>query len=138
MKIAATYWNGDIFQHFGHTEYFKIYQTESGAVKNAEVISAEGYGHGALAGFLSAHHVNVLVCGGIGGGALEALKNAGTQVYAGASGNADDCIAAFLAGTLQLSDAANCAHHEHGEGRSCGGHGHSCGGGRAGGGCGEK
>ena len=121
MKIAATYLDGEIFQHFGHTEYFKIYETDGKTVQSSEVVSSDGFGHGALAGFLKGRGVDALVCGGIGGGAVSALAEAGIKVYAGASGSADDCVSALLAGTLQFSDTANCSHHAHGE-HACGGH----------------
>ena len=74
MKIAVTYENGDIFQHFGHTEQFKIYETADGEVLNSVVVSTMGSGHGALAGFLQEHGADTLICGGIGAGAQEALK----------------------------------------------------------------
>ena len=131
MKIAATYLDGEIFQLFGHTEYFKIYETDGKTVQSSEVVSSDGFGHGALAGFLKGRGVDALVCGGIGGGAVSALAEAGIKVYAGASGSADDCVAALLAGTLEFSGGANCSHHahehgEHGE-RECSHGEHDCG-----------
>ena len=68
MKIAATYENGNIFQHFGHTEQFKVYDVEDGKIVSSEVIGTDGNGHGALAGVLGGLHVEALICGGIGGG----------------------------------------------------------------------
>lgn len=32
MKIAVTYENGQVFQHFGHTENFKIYEIDGKTV----------------------------------------------------------------------------------------------------------
>ena len=69
MKIAVTYDNGNIFQHFGKTENFKVYEVEDNQVVSSEVIGSNGTGHGALAGLLSEQGVDVLICGGIGGGA---------------------------------------------------------------------
>ena len=46
MKIAVTYENGQIFRHFDHTETFKVYDIEAGAVKHAVLISSNGSGHG--------------------------------------------------------------------------------------------
>ena len=136
MKIAVTYDNGNIFQHFGHTETFKIYTVEGKEIINSEVVSTAGSGHGALAGFLTAHEVDVLICGGIGGGAKMALAQAGIQLMGGVSGSADDAVAAYLAGKLIFNPNVMCNHHgdHHGEGHSCGshGHGHSCGGGTCG------
>ena len=129
MKIATTYENGSIFQHFGRTEYFKVYEVEDGAVVSSEVIGSDGIGHGALAGLLANHDIQVLICGGLGGGALNALTNAGIEVCAGASGNADEAVAAYLRGEL-VDTGANCDHHHHGEGEECCGHGegedHEC------------
>ena len=128
MKIAVTYDNGNIFQHFGKTEYFKVYETEDQKVVSSEVISSNGKGHGALAVLLEEQGVNVLICGGLGGGAQTALAEAGIEVCSGASGDADQAVESYLKGEL-ASAGVNCDHH-HGEGHSCGSHeeGHSCGG----------
>lgn len=64
MKIAVTYDNGNIFQHFGKTENFKVYEVEDNQVVSSEVIGSNGTGHGALAGLLSEQGVDVLICGG--------------------------------------------------------------------------
>ena len=125
MRIAVTYDNGEIFQHFGRTEQFKLYDIENGAVKSSEVVGTNGAGHGALAGFLRAAGVDMLICGGIGGGAQMAMQESGIALYAGNSGSADDAVNAYLAGTLAQNTEANCDHHghEHGEGHACGEHG---------------
>lgn len=140
MKIAVTYDDGNVFQHFGRTEFFKVYETEDSKVVSSEVISSNGVGHGALAGVLAEQSVDVLICGGIGEGAQAALKEAGVELCAGAEGNTDQVVEAYLKGEL-VSTGANCDHH-HGEEHSCGDHeeGHSCGGGcgeSCGGGCGS-
>ena len=54
MKIAVTYENGNVFQHFGKTENFIVYEVENGEILNSQVINTNGEGHGALAGFLAA------------------------------------------------------------------------------------
>ena len=125
MRIAVTYENGEIFQHFGHTSEFKVYDVENDAIIGSEVISTGGSGHGALAGVLCALHADVLICGGIGGGAQNALNMAGIRWYAGVCGSADAAVAAFLAGKLDYDPEAKCSHHEHhhGEGHQCGSHG---------------
>ena len=142
MKIAVTYDNGNIFQHFGRTEFFKVYEIEDNKVISSDVIGSNGIGHGALAGLLSGQSVNVLICGGIGGGAQAALAEAGVELCAGAEGDADQAVEAYLKGEL-ISTGANCDHHHHEDGHSCGDHedGHSCGGGcgeSCGGGCGSQ
>lgn len=125
-KIAVTYENGEIFQHFGHTEQFKVYDVADGKVAGSEVVDTNGNGHGALAGFLQERGVDTLVCGGIGPGAQNALADAGIELYAGVAGNADEAVQALLAGTLQFSASATCDHHEHGHGHGHG-EGHVCG-----------
>ena len=142
MKIAVTYDNGNIFQHFGRTESFKVYEVEDNKVISSEVIGSNGVGHGALAGLLSGQSVDVLICGGIGGGAQAALQEAGVELCAGAEGDADQAVEAYLKGEL-ISTGANCDHHHDEDGHSCGDHeeGHSCGGGcrdSCGGGCGSQ
>ena len=130
MKIAVTYENGQIFQHFGHCENFKIYQVEDGKITEAKVENAAGSGHGALAGFLKGYGVDVLICGGIGGGAQMALAEAGIKLFGGVGGDADAAVEALLDGSLVYNANVQCNHHGHGEGHSCGGHhegGHSCG-----------
>ena len=129
MKIAVTYENGEIFQHFGHTEAFKIYDIADGKVVSAEVVDTNGSGHGALSGFLVAHGVDTLICGGIGGGAQNALAQAGIRLFGGVSGNADEAVNALLAGNLGYNPNVHCDHHDHEAGHSCGDHGcgsHSC------------
>lgn len=136
-KIAVTYDSGQVFQHFGHTEAFKIYEVEDDKVVRSEVIESNGVGHGALAGLLADHTIDTLICGGIGGGAMAALEEAGIEVCAGAEGDTDAVVEAYLKGEL-TSTGVNCDHH--GEGHSCGDHGegHSCGGGGCHGGCGSS
>ena len=124
MKIAVTYADGQVFQHFGHTEQFKVYEVEDGKVASSQVIGTDGFGHGALAGFLKNKGVGALICGGLGGGARAALAEAGITLYPGASGNADAAVEALLAGKLQYNPDTTCQHHSHGDGEPCGHHGH--------------
>ena len=131
MKIAVTYENGQIFQHFGHTEQFKVYDVQDGKIVASQVIDTNGSGHGALAGVLSALEADILICGGIGGGAQMALAAAGIQLYGGVSGSADAAVAALVEGTLAFNPNVRCNHHDHhhGEGHTCGDHGcgeHHC------------
>lgn len=123
MKIAVTYDNGQIFQHFGRTEEFKIYDVTDGKITASEVVNTNGSGHSALAGFLMQNGVDVLICGGIGGGAQAALANAGIKLYGGVSGSADAAVQALLSGDLAYDPEVRCDHHDH----EHGGHGHACG-----------
>ncbi len=130
MKIAVTYDNGDVFQHFGHTETFKIYEvSETGEVISASVENTNGSGHGALAGFLQNFGVDCLICGGIGQGAKDALAEAGIMVFGGVSGNADEAVKAFVSGSLKFDPNVRCSHHDNGE-HQCAHHDgeHNCGG----------
>ena len=132
MRIAVTYENGEIFQHFGHTGQFKFYDVEEGKIVTEQIVNTNGSGHGALAGFLKAAQVDSLICGGIGMGARNALAEAGIKLYGGVSGSADSAAQSLAAGTLQYDPNVQCGHHgnHHGEGHSCSGHhgeGHRCG-----------
>ena len=135
MKIAVTYENGEVFQHFGHTQQFKVYEIENGQVISSAVIGSNGSGHGALAGLLADRAVDVLICGGIGGGAQAALAEQGIVLCAGAQGSADAAVEAYLRGEL-VNTGANCDHH-HEDGHSCHDHGeeHACSGREGCGGC---
>ena len=134
MKIAVPYENGQIFQHFGHTERFKVYTAENGRITGSEIMESNGSGHGALAGLLAARQIDVLICGGIGGGAQAALAAAGIRLFGGVKGDADTAAERFVRGALDYDPNVKCDHHEHahgGEGHACGEHGcgsHGCGG----------
>jgi len=121
MRIAVTYENGEVFQHFGHSQQFKLYDIEDGKIVSEQVMDTNGQGHGALAGFLSGAQADILICGGIGMGAQNALSEAGIKLYGGVSGSADEAVKAFLAGNLEFDADVHCNHH-HEEGHSCGGH----------------
>jgi len=125
MRIAVTYEkeSGEVFQHFGHTEFFKLYNVEGGRVMNSLVIAAPEQGHDALAAFLGQMRVNALICGGIGGGARKALEDVGVILYGGVAGDADAAVNAFLAGTLGYDPLAHCSHRD-GAGHACGGCAH--------------
>ena len=123
MRIAIPYENGNIFQHFGRSEAFKFYDVDGGAVTATAVVSTNGSGHGALAGFLMQRGVDTLICGGIGGGAQMALAEAGIKLYGGVSGEADAAVNALLASALAYDPNVRCDHHDHAHGEG----GHTCG-----------
>ena len=132
MRIAVAYEDGQVFQHFGHTERFKVYDVEDGKVAIKTIVNTNGSGHGALADILKKIHTDALICGGIGGGARRALEEAGIKLYGGVQGDADQAVEALLSGKLNYNPEAKCEHHghEHDEGHQCGQHGcgeHSCG-----------
>ena len=127
MKIAVTYNNGEVFQHFGHSEKFKIYEVNEKKVVSSKVVDTNGSGHGALAGFLKELGVNTLICGGIGGGAKTALAEAGIEIFPGVKGETDKSVEELLAGKLIYNPDTKCSHHHEGGEHSCGNHDHSCG-----------
>ena len=118
MRIAVTYENGEVFQHFGHTERFKVYDIENNEVKLATTVNTNGSGHGALADILKKIEVDTLICGGIGGGAKRALEEAGIRLFGGVSGNADKAVESLLKDELHYDSEASCDHqgHHHGDG----------------------
>lgn len=130
MKIAVTYEDGMVYQHFGHTAAFKIYEVQEGKVVDAHVEQTNGSGHGALASMLAQMGVQMLICGGIGGGARAALNEAGIVIFGGVSGDADEAVELFLSGLLRFDPNASCSHHHGEDGHTCGDHGcgGSCGG----------
>lgn len=128
MRIAIPYENEMIFQHFGHSKKFKLYDVADGAITAQQVVDTAGNGHSALAGFLTQNHVDIVICGGIGGGAQAALAQAGIQLYGGVSGGADQAVCALLNHTLTYNPDVRCSHHGH-DNNTCGNHGcgnHSC------------
>ena len=125
MKIAVPYENELVFQHFGHSQAFKIYEIQSNRIASCQVLSTNGQGHGALAGFLKNQNVDTLICGGIGGGAKSALADAGITVYGGVSGKVDDAVNALLNHTLVYNPDVACSHHhEEGGSHNCNGEHH--------------
>ena len=117
MKIAVTYENGQVFQHFGHCQAFQFFTVEEGKVTSSEVVSGgRGSGHGALAGFLKSPRR--------GYPHLRGHRGRGPH----SPDAALDCVQALLDGTLLFNPDTLCSHH-HGEGHTCGGHGegHGCG-----------
>lgn len=130
MKIAITCENGQVFQHFGHTPGFALFNIEDGKATSLGMLSSGETGHGALAGLLADGQIDLLICGGIGGGAINALAEAGIQVIGGASGDVNQVASAFAADILEVNPDFRCHHHDnepnhhcHGGG-TCGGHCH--------------
>ena len=113
MRIAVTYENGDVYQHFGHSSQFKLYEVEDGRIVEAHIVDTEGQGHGALASFFTSLGVHTVIAGGIGDGARQALAKASIQLYGGVSGSADEAVKALLAGTLEFAPNPSCGHHGH-------------------------
>lgn len=123
MKIAVTCENNMVFQHFGHTPGFAVFEVENGKIVSENLLSSGDSGHGALATLLAGEKIDLLICGGIGGGAINALANAGIKVIGGAEGDVRGVVLAYINGVLQLRPDFHCNHHHHDEGHTCGSHG---------------
>ena len=128
MRVAVTYEQEMVGQHFGRTEQFKVYDIADNEIKTAQIIDTNGTGHGALAGFLRAAEVETLICGGIGMGARMALEEVGIELLPGVEGKSDEVVRDYLVGKLKYDPNTACHHHdhEHEEGHDCH-HGHGCG-----------
>lgn len=125
MKIAVTCENGQVFQHFGHTPSFAVFEAEDGKIISETIVSCGDSGHGALATLLAAEKVEVLICGGIGAGAINALARENILVVGGAEGDVKQVAEDFANGRLKVRADFHCNHHDHdhGEGHTCGSHG---------------
>lgn len=110
MKIAVTYADGQVYQHFGHAAQFKLYTVESGMILDTAVVDATASGHSAMVSYLQRQGVNTVICGG----AVSALAGTGIRLFAGATGSADQAVLALLAGKLVHNPEAAKGH--------CGGH----------------
>ena len=129
MKIAVSCENNQVFQHFGHTPEFAVFEAQDGKIMSEEKLSCEGSGHGALATLLANAGVEVLICGGIGGGAMNALARENIFVVGGAEGDVRQAAEDFANGRLKVRANFHCNHHDHEDGHSCGDHGcgsHKC------------
>ena len=113
MIIAATYdmESGNVFQHFGKTQNFKLYTVEDGKIVNSRIIDNGGFGHHDLATYLKNLGIQILILGNRGQGAIDALNNAGIQQLAGITGSPDEAVKLFLEGKLRDNPDAKCNHH---------------------------
>lgn len=129
MKLAVTYENGEVYQHFGHTKYFKLYDIENNQIVSSEIVDTNGSGHGALTKFLASYGTEVLICGGIGAGAQNALADEGIKFYGGVKGDSDKAVQNFIDGNLNYISDIQCEHHKSDSGHECGNsscESHSC------------
>lgn len=127
MKIAVTCENNEVFQHFGHTPEFAVYETRGDKIVAEKILSSGDTGHGTLAGLLAEDGIELLICGGIGGGAINALSQAGIEVVGGAQGDVREVVEAYLTGKLAVREDFHCNHHHEGD-HDCHGSDHACGG----------
>lgn len=118
MRIAIAYENGNVFQHFGKTKMFKIVDESKGVILGTSMLDADGAGHEALVGLLWKNCVDVIICGGIGGCAVNALNQVKIKTCAGQNGNVDEVVSKFLKGELAYTHVSYCLNKHDG----CGDH----------------
>lgn len=125
-KLAVTCENDQVFQHFGKTPEFAVFEIVDDRINGMSKVSTGENGHGALAGFLKELGVKVLLCGGIGPGAQEMLTDAGIRFVGGVQGDVIQAVGDYLKGDLKTDPGFTCNHHHHEEGHgggcSCGKH----------------
>ncbi len=119
MKIAVSCNGNQIWAHFGHCENFMVYDVENGVITAENSIANPGHRPGFLPNFLADMGAEVIISGGMGGGAVDIFNERGVEVVLGAVGDAKTAVAAYLAGDLK-STGSVCNHHEHAD--SCGNH----------------
>ena len=124
MRIAVTFLAGQVFGHFGKSKEFAIFDIEDNKVAANHILPVTGEGHGALASLLKAHNVDLVICGGIGEGARDALTNSGIQYIAGVQGNVRHAVEEYLTGTLEDNPVKYCGHHH--DDHNCGEDHHGC------------
>lgn len=110
MKIAVASENGMVTEHFGHCEGFVIFDTQNNQIIKSETIPNPGHRPGFLPNFLADRGVNVIISGGMGGGAIEIFNERNVEVVVGAQGDAKEAVEAYLQGSLK-STGSVC--HEH-------------------------
>ena len=112
MKIAVASEKEMVTEHFGHCEGFMIFDTENNQIVKSETIANPGHKPGFLPNFLADRGVNVIISGGMGGGAVEIFNERNIEVIVGAKGNAKAAVEAYLKGSLK-STGSVCHEHQH-------------------------
>jgi predicted Fe-Mo cluster-binding NifX family protein len=112
MKIAVASERDQVTQHFGHCINFNIFDIENGQIIKSESIMNPGHKPGFLPLFLHDLGVNVIIAGGMGGGAVDIFNQKGIEVILGANGSAEKAVEAFLKGDL-VSTGSICHDHPH-------------------------
>ncbi|MCI2111815.1 MAG: DUF134 domain-containing protein [Bacilli bacterium] len=112
MKVAVSFDDGKVFQHFGQTSSFKLYEVKEGAVVSSSVEPTNGVSHHELIQWLRDKGVDTLICGGIGGGAIRLLKKSGITCMAGVEGSAEEAVAKLLKNELECVCEPTCHCHD--------------------------
>ena len=112
MKIAVAAMGKEVAGHFGHCENFIFFEAQNGAITAEDSIPNPGHRPGFLPNFLADHGAEVIISGGMGGGAVDIFNERGVEVIIGAQGDAREAVEAYLKGQLK-STGSVCHHHEH-------------------------
>lgn len=119
MKLSVAAMGTEVAQHFGHCENFIFFEAENGEITGMETVPNPGHRPGFLPNFLADRGAEVIISGGMGGGAVDIFQERGVEVVVGASGDARKAAEAYLKGEL-VSTGAVCHEHEHAH--ECGEH----------------
>ena len=77
MKLAVSYENGQVSPHFGQSKQFQFYDVADGVATPGQVLDVPGAGHAAVTAFLAQQGAQAVISGFVGGGARQALEQAG-------------------------------------------------------------
>lgn len=112
MKIAVASNSGDVAQHFGHCESFNVFNTKDGDIVTTEIFENPGHKPGFLPNYLNDLGVNVIISGGMGGGAIDIFNQRGIEVIVGSAGSSKTSVELYLDGKLK-STGSVCHEHKH-------------------------
>ncbi len=112
MKIAVASEKDMVTQHFGHCENFNVFEVEDNRIVRSESFANPGHRPGFLPNYLHEIGVNVVISGGMGGGAVDIFNQHGIEVITGAAGSAKGAVEAYLQGNLKSSGSV-CHEHRH-------------------------
>lgn len=112
MKIAVASEGNMVTQHFGHCENFNIFHSENSEIIKKETVANPGHIPGFLPKYLNDLGVNVIISGGMGGGAVDIFNENNIEVIVGATGDAETAVKAYLNGELE-STGSVCHEHQH-------------------------
>ena len=119
MKIVVAAMGNQVAGHFGHCETFLFFDTADGNITGEQAVPNPGHRPGFLPNFLADNGAQVIIAGGMGGGAVDIFNERGVEVIVGAQGDARAAVEAYLRGEL-ISTGSVC--HEHQHAGECGEH----------------
>lgn len=112
MKIVVATTGKTIAGHFGHCENFIFFDTENQHITAENAVQNPGHKPGFLPNFLADHGAEVIISGGMGGGAVDIFNERNVEVIVGAQGEPRAAVEAYLKGQLK-STGSICHEHQH-------------------------